>query len=48
MPGTPPGEGGPAPTPETNPGTSAGPTGLSQEPGIEIAGVIGPSVSDTD
>jgi hypothetical protein len=48
MPRTPPGEGVPAPTPDTNLGTPPGPTGLAGEPRSEIATVVEPFVSKPD
>jgi hypothetical protein len=45
---TPPGEGGPTPTLETDPGTLVGPTCQVWEPGSEIAAITGPPDSDTD
>jgi hypothetical protein len=48
MTGTVSGEGGLAPTPETDPGTPAEPTGQAWEPKREVAIVTGASDSDAD
>jgi hypothetical protein len=48
MPRTPPGEGGPTPTLETDPGTLVRPTCQTWEPRSEIAAITGPPDSDVD